>query len=440
MSTRLRRRLTGVGFLVVIALLLWLSMAFYNKDFTSVDWVTLHTGSVGNEMHPDAQVLVHGVQVGEVRTITSSGSGAILKLAMDPDKVGRIPANVTAEMLPTTLFGQRYVDLIIPRQPAAQTLSNGSVIQQDRSKNGIEVETLLNNTLSELTAVQPQDMSITLTAIAQALQGRGAELGRTLVQLNAYLKRFNPDLPALDNDIRQLASVTRIYNQAAPDLVQALNDFAITSRTIIAQQLNLNAMYTNLTQAARNLNSFLNQNSANIIGLSANGLPTLRILARYAPEFPCVLNDLKNFVPNVNRILGAGTNQPGLHVHVNVVQSLGPYAAGKDTPIFGDNSGPHCYPIPFPGVSLNDGASPPAGHGPLTNGSAYSVPAVSTGAATSAGPNSAGQGLSLANSPQEAELINEISAPALGVPAPSLPSWSSVLVGPLYRGRVVRLG
>lgn len=439
MSTRLRRRLTGVGFLVVIALLLWLSMAFYNKDFTSVDWVTLHTGSVGNEMHPDAQVLVHGVQVGEVRTITSSGSGAILKLAMDPDKVGRIPANVTAEMLPTTLFGQRYVDLIIPRQPAAQTLSNGSVIQQDRSKNGIEVETLLNNTLSELTAVQPQDMSITLTAIAQALQGRGAELGRTLVQLNAYLKRFNPDLPALDNDIRQLASVTRIYNQAAPDLVQALNDFAITSRTIIAQQVNLNAMYTNLTQAARNLNSFLNQNSANIIGLSANGLPTLRILARYSPEFPCVLTalDFSHFQRYMNPVLGAGTNQPGLHVHVNVVQSLGPYIAGKDTPIFGDNIGPHCYPTnrPFPGIRLNDGTSPPAGHGPLLSDSAYSVSAARTGATTPAG-----QSLSLAGTPQEAELINEISGLALGVPAPSLPSWSSVLVGPLYRGRVVRLG
>jgi phospholipid/cholesterol/gamma-HCH transport system substrate-binding protein len=435
LGLKARRRLTGVAFLVVIALLLWLSLALYNKDFTSVAWVTLRTGSVGNEMHPDAQVLIHGVQVGEVRAITSNGSGATLKLAMQPGTVSRIPANVTAEMLPTTLFGQRYVDLIMPAHPVAQRLGNGSVIHQDQSKNGIEVETVLNNTLSELTAVQPQSLSITLTAIAEALQGRGTELGRTLVQLNAYLQKFNPDLPALDRDIRQLAAVLHTYGQAAPDIVQALNDFAITGRTIVAEQSNLSAMYTNLTQAAQNLDSFLNQNSSNIIGLSVNGLPTLRILARYSPEFPCTLRDLARFEPNINRVLGAGTSQPGLHVHVNVVRSLGPYVAGRDTPIFGDNTGPHCYPIPFPGVSLNDGASPPAGSGALTNGSAYSVSAAGTAAA-----GGVGQGLSLANSPQEAELINEISAPALGVPASSLPGWSSLLVGPLYRGRVVRLG
>ena len=265
--SRTRHRLIGVAFLAVIGLLIWFSLALYNKQFTPVDTVTLYTGSVGNELHPQAQVLVRGVQVGEVRSITANGNGATLTLAIQPSMSSELPANVTAEMVPTTLFGERYVDLILPATPVEARLTNGSVIHQDESKDAIEVETVLNNLLPELTAVQPQNLSITLTAISQALQGRGTQLGRTLVQLNAYLHRWLPNLPALDNDIRGLVQLTRTYNQAAPDIVQALNNFAVVNQTLVQQEANLSALFSTLTQSNQDLTSFLNQNKGNIIRL-----------------------------------------------------------------------------------------------------------------------------------------------------------------------------
>jgi phospholipid/cholesterol/gamma-HCH transport system substrate-binding protein len=448
--TKARLRLVGVAFLALLGLLIWLSLALYDKQFTPVAMVTLHSDSVGNEMHPGGQVLVRGVQVGEVRSISAEGSGAVLKLAIQPGMVSKLPANVTAVMVPTTLFGERSVDLILPPTPAPARLDNGSVIQQDRSKDAIEVETVLNNLLPELTAVQPQHLSVTLTAIAQALQGRGTKLGRTLVQLNAYLHRFLPNLPALDNDIRELVQVTRTYNQAVPDIVRALNDFTVVNNTLVQQEANLTALLSTLTQSDQDLNTFLRQNQGNIIGLSAHGLATLKTLARYSREFPCVLRELDRFEPDINRVLGAGTSQPGLHVHVNVLEPLGTaqaplgnYLPGKDTPFYGDDLGPHCYPIPFRGIPLNDGASPATARSSSARTSAAGrIPAAasSTTALDSSLPGgSLPGGLSLANSPQENEFVNEISAPALRVPPGSLPGWSSMLVGPLYRGRQVQL-
>lgn len=431
-----RQRLVGLVFLVVIGLLIWLSLALYNKQFTTVDMVTLRTSSIGNELHPEAQVLVRGVQVGEVRSISSSGSGATLQLAIQPNMVHDLPANVTAEMVPTTLFGDRYVDLILPKTPVTARLTNGSVISQDHSKDATELETIINNLEPLLTAVQPQNLSVTLTAISQALQGRGTELGHTLVQLNAYLKKFNPDLPALDTDIRQLVTVTRTYTAAAPDIVQALNDFAVSSQTIAAQQQNLLAGFVNVTAAANDINSFLTANQGNIIGLSVNSEPTLRIFERYSSSFPCTLEDLAKFVPNVNKVLGAGTKQPGLHATVHVVQPLGNaseplgnYQAGKDTPKYGDDLGPHCYSIPFRGITLNDGATPPS------DGSTASTSTTAAGAGSGQGG-----GLTPVNTPAENELINELSGATLGLNPRALPDWSSLLVGPLYRGRVVHLG
>jgi phospholipid/cholesterol/gamma-HCH transport system substrate-binding protein len=433
-QAKVRRRGVGVVFLLVFALLVWLSVALYNKQFTPVAMVTLYTDSVGNEMHPGADVMIRGVQVGEVRQISADGTGARLTLAIQPGMVDQIPANVTAEMVPTTLFGQRFVDLIMPARPTPARLTAGTVIRQDHSADAVELEKVLNNLLPLLRASEPDKLSVTLTALAQGLQGHGRELGQTLVALNAYLAKYNQHLPALDTDIRQLATYARNLNQAAPDLIQALTDFTTTSQTIVAERDSISALYSTVTTAAGDLTAFLDANSANIISLNADSVGTLQILARYSPEFPCVLKDLVNFEPAVNKLLGKGTSQPGLHVQAVVVPPLGPgnigrYVPGQDTPKFGDNLGPHCYSVPFRGITLNDGAAP-------SNAAATSVPQGRLHRATRHAHTTAAQ---LAGSPTESELVRELTGMALGRPAALVPRWGSLLTAPLFRGTTVTL-
>ena len=191
-GVKARRRLVGLAFLMALCLLVWLSIAVYQKRFTDVATVTLRTSSVGNEMHPHADVKLRGRVIGEVRGISADGSGARLRLALQPGALKDVPANVTAQMLPTTLFGERYVALIPPATPSPRRLASGAEIGQDRSANAIELEKVLQNVLPLLTAVRPDKLSATLTAIAQALQGRGEELGQTLVRFDDYLGKTQP--------------------------------------------------------------------------------------------------------------------------------------------------------------------------------------------------------------------------------------------------------
>ncbi|NKZ08964.1 MCE family protein [Actinomadura latina] len=407
------RRLAGVAFLLVPLLLIWLSVAVYDKKFTRVSWVTLETASAGSEMHPHADVKLRGVVVGEVREISSDGGVATLKLAIQPDKVRLLPSNVSAQLLPTTLFGQRFVALIPPAAPTRARLASGSLISQDRSANAIELQRVMDNLYPLLTAVQPAELAATLTAVSQALDGRGAELGQTLVDLDAYLKKINPSLPALNRDIKELVEVSRHYDEAAPEILQALNDFAYTSRSIVDQKANLARLYAAVTDASQDLSDFLHENSGNLIRLSATSRPTLELLREYSPEYPCTLRMLTDFVPVMDKVLGKGTEQPGLHVNVKTLPSKGRYVPGRDRPRYTDRSGPHCYPV--------GGAVKSA---PLN---ADSPVAVAPGA------------LGPPNSPEENRLVNELLAPGLQEVPEALPDWSSVLLGPIYRGAEVRL-
>jgi phospholipid/cholesterol/gamma-HCH transport system substrate-binding protein len=400
-GVKARRRLTGLAFLLVLCLLVWLSIAVYQKRFTDTAMVTLRASSVGNEMHPHADVKLRGRVIGEVRGISADGSGARLRLALQPGALKDVPENVTAQMLPTTLFGERYVALIPPADPTPQRLAAGSEIGQDRSANAIELEKVLQNLMPLLTAVRPDKLSATLTALAQALQGRGEELGQTLVRFNTYLGKLNPQLPELNRDIKELVQVTRLYGEATPDILQALTDFTTTSRTIVDQRANLGELYDSVTNSSRDITEFLRQNSGNIIRLSADSRPTLEKLARYSPSFPCTLKTLSEFVPVVDRALGKGTDQHGLHVTLHVVPSLGKYVPGRDTPVYNAGGGPHCYSVPYSGIPA-DAAD-----------------------------------LGVPNSPGENDLVNELLAPGATTQPRTLPDWSSVLVGPLYRGAEV---
>ncbi|MEV0746450.1 MCE family protein [Streptomyces sp. NPDC050273] len=424
------RRTAGVAFFLVPAVLIWVSVSVYEKDFVHDATVTVRTSSVGNEMHDNADVKLRGVVIGQVRSIAADGEGARLTLAIKPDKLDRVPADVTAQMLPTTLFGERFVALVPPAVPSAQTLRAGAVIPQDRSSNALELEEVLDNVLPLLTAVKPEKLSATLNAVSQALQGRGEKLGDTLVTLDAHLKKFNPQLPTLNEDIKQLVKVSALYADAAPDVLDALNDFTVTSGTVAEQQAELADLYGSTTASARDLTAFLEKNKDNLIRLATSGRPTLETLAKYSSEFPCTLRTIAGFVPAMDKALGKGTDRPGLHVTIKAVPSKGKYVAGKDTPVYNSTGGPHCYSVPYVGRTVptadarttadNSGTADPETIAP------EEVPAADTS-------------LGMPNSPQESRLVNELVAPSLKVRPQALPEWSSVLIGPAFRGVEVKL-
>ncbi|WP_263170778.1 MCE family protein [Streptomyces sp. SCSIO ZS0520] len=404
-----RRRTAGVVFLLVPVLLIWLAVSVYQKDFEDSDEITLLTGSVGNELHRGAEVKLRGVVVGEVRRIDATATGARLTLAMRPGALDQVPAGVSAQMLPTTLFGERFVALVPPARPAGRTLAAGAVIPQDRSRSAVELQEVLDNLLPTLTAVQPHKLSATLTAVSRALSGRGGELGTTLTRLDAHLKKFNPQLPALNEDLRQLVKVSAVYADSAPDIVRALDDLTTTSSTLAEQEAALAATYDGTTRMSEDLTAFLRQNKDTIIRLAATGRPTLALLAEYAPSFPCTLRTLAQFVPAMDKALGKGTDRPGLHVSLTTVPSRGAYRPGADTPVYDSGGGPHCYPVPY----------------------------LKSPVRTPALAEAAGQDLGPANSPQENALVTELLAPTAKKGEQPLPDWSSLLAGPLYRGTEV---
>jgi virulence factor Mce-like protein len=417
LGQKLLLRTYGVVFLLVLALLVGLSVAVYDKAFVDVVHVTLETDRVGNQLAPPADVKLRGIIVGEVRSVRSDGSKASVELALSPPTVGLIPANVRARLLPKTLFGEKYVDLVIPSRPATRRLTEGAVIPQDRSRTAIELETVLDNLLPLLRTIKPAQLNATLSALANALEGRGNQIGENLALVNRYFARLNPELPSLTKDIRGLADVSRIYADAAPDLVRALRNFSVTTQTIAAKQQVYAGFLAGTAGFATTTRSLLEQDGDRIIRLAAVSRPTLELLARYSPEYPCLLQGLAES----NQSLGEAFSHGELHITLEVVLAQDKFRPG-DEPRFDDQSGPNCRglprpPVPNPPTKLDDGTG--------GGNAGRSVPNLLDPSAGEAGTR------------EERMVVNPLLAPVMGTPAADVPDIATLLFGPMARGTAV---
>lgn len=341
MRTKIRLRIQGLAFLLTLALLLGLAVAQYNKVFTDVARVTLETDTIGNQLREASDVKVRGVIVGDVRAVDATADGATVELAIKPEYLDRIPADVTARLLPKTLFGERFVALEIPESPSAETLADGAVIGQDRSENAIELQRVVDDLLPLLQAVEPENLAYTLGAVAEAVRGRGDRLGANLAAVGRYTGELNTVLPDLQADISGLADFADTYESAADDLLGVLDDLAVTSRTLVDQQEQLRRTFTVADRAGTVTAGFLETNERNLISLAESSLPVLGTFAEYSPVYPCLLNGLARSVPLYSEVLG-GDGDPYLDLNLTVtLPPRNPYLPG-DQPAYLDQSGPDC--------------------------------------------------------------------------------------------------
>ncbi|MDI6908519.1 MCE family protein [Nocardioides sp.] len=429
-SPREHRRLlvAGVAFLTVIALLIALSIAIYQKVFDPATTVRIEADRAGLQLAKFGDVRLHGALVGQVRSVSQDGDQAVITVALQPDEAKRIPENVSVRILPTTLFGQKFISLVTPADPSPTSLADGDVIPADRVETNVELSRILANLFPLLRAVRPADLNATLNALATALSGRGEQLGETMDRLDDYLGEIDDHLPTLRADLVKLADVADTYDLAAPDLLGVLRDLTTTGRTVIDNKAQLGAFFGDLQGLADTSTRVLRENSTNLIRVGQVTEPMLRLLAVYSPELPCLLQGAARYAPRLARTFEG--NQVKQYIEFGTAQYR-PYDE-RDRPTYGEvGHGPWCLGLPHPKVpappiALDQGSDmdehPPDSPLPTQLSGLGRVGADYSGTAG------------------ERQVVNALLAQLTGRPADSYGSLGSLLYGPVVSSPAAAAG
>jgi phospholipid/cholesterol/gamma-HCH transport system substrate-binding protein len=440
-------KVLGIIFIVLCLVAVWLTYAIFTKKFSDYDEVKVETTTIGLQLPERADVKIRGVLVGQVLDMSANADGAQLTLGLYPSQVDTIPDNVTASIVPKTLFGEKYVSLIVPDKPAAQHIEAGATIT--RTHVSTEVEKVLSDLYPLLRTVDPGELNMTLNAIATALEGRGDELGQNLETIDAYLKKLNPEIPALVEDLRLTAQVSDTYSDVLPQVGDILHNTVITTGTLEDRSKKLNALLNDVADFSDTTKSFLDANGDNLIQLGNVSQAQLQVLARYSTEFPCLLGGLVNGGAREAEAFRNFT----LHIVLETLPNQPRGYTPADKPVLGDDRGPACLHLPNPPWNQEnpvtrqpdfiDGVNTPTGKGTDRVGASYGATsgrATSGQAAAQQDEQLGGFGTGYPGTPQETDLINQLLAPSLGTAADQVPDLGALLLGPAVRGATVSIG
>lgn len=346
-----------------------------------------------------AAVEYKGVVVGKIISVETKEQLSTVTLRIYDRQAAGIPKTAMVRVLPRTLFGDQYIQLIPPETDGGPALEDGDVLRADMSKDTIQLYQAYVRLTELLQQVKPAEIATALGAMAQLLDGRGEKFGRMIDQLYDVTGDVPELLGLIDDGMDVATTLSEQLAAATPDGIRAIRNAIALSETIVAEKDTLRRMLAAGTSITGEGERFFADNTVRFVELMNASGPVIDALAEIPQGVP-------NTIRSARRLLTAGipafSTGPWFKIRANL-QGTEPnsYVAPRDCPRYPGLAGPNC-----------GGSARAASYG----GTSGSV-----------------------GSPQERETLRELARRAPGGSALSddADGLLGLLVGPLVRGTQV---
>jgi phospholipid/cholesterol/gamma-HCH transport system substrate-binding protein len=316
---------------------IWLCSASFAGTLSSYVPVTLTSDRSGLVMDSGAKVKLRGVEVGTVADVSPGLQSVRLTLHLFPDQIRYIPANVGAQIRATTIFGAKYVDLIYPSKPVSQHISAGAVLA---SRNvSTEVNTVFESLVHVLRKIDAPKLNAVLSAIADAVRGRGERIGEATTAANHVLTEINPRMTTLQQDWRALTGATDAYSTAAQDILNTLDAASTTSTTVTNHASDLDTLLLNAIGFAQAGIDLLGPNRDTLVNTVNTLRPTADLLMKYQPELTCLLTGAKAYLDHGGYDAFGGDGRTEI-IDATFLAGSDPYRYPDNLPIVAAKGGP----------------------------------------------------------------------------------------------------
>lgn len=339
------KRIAGAGLALFIVVVVALSLLLFARAFDNRVPLTVRSDRAGLVMEADAKVRSRGVEIGNVTDIRQEFDGATLEIEVEPSALEAIPANSLVTIGSNTVFGAKSVDFEPPAVPDATPLAAGAVVQT--SSVTTEVNTLFQDLSDLLGAIEPEKLNATLGAISRAVDGRGERVGRTIVDLRAYLDEINPQIETLQRDLAKGSRVANLYADVTPDIMRVLDSGTDVGANILNNQARFEQLLASAIGTGETGRVLLEENGDELVKSLSDLRASTSLLYEYSPMLTCLIVGLNQGVEGATSAFG-GKDQPGLVFKNGFQQGARAYEYPRDLPKVNASTGPNCYGLPFP--------------------------------------------------------------------------------------------
>lgn len=253
-----------------------------------------------SNIQPNSRVRVGDVTVGHVSKIELEGAHALVTMQLNGDV--ELPANATANIGLTTIFGSLHIELAPPvGQEARGRLAGGALIPLSRSTASPTPEQTLAALSLMLNGGGVGQAGDITEALSSAFRGREQDLRSLLEQSEKFISNVDEqsgDIIAATDSLNDLVGTFAAQQPVLDRAVQTIPDALAV----------LNGQQNNLVDAADQLGKFsalttdtVNKSKANLVAELQQVGPVLESLANAGPALTRSLGVLPTYpFPNAN--------------------------------------------------------------------------------------------------------------------------------------------
>ena len=215
-----------------------------------------------NNLFEGSDVRILGVPKGQVLTLTPKGADVVALIEMQPDI--ELPADVQAAVAPTSLLGERFVQLDRP-YTGGPKLEDGDVIPLERTSVGVDIDEVLASFEQFLEGLDEETLADLVDVLVATLEGQGEGLNQLLDQGSdtvAVLRRSSDDL---NTAVSQLAELNTTVATRDEELGRLFGELSVVMRTIADEGPQIIEGMRNLRRLTNELRPLVSDHSDQLV-------------------------------------------------------------------------------------------------------------------------------------------------------------------------------
>lgn len=234
------------------------------------------------QIFPGNSVRVLGVTVGRVVDVRVTSEAAEVDIRIDDPGV-KLPADVSATLVPVSLLGERYVQLFPAYEGGPEF--EGDLLAMDRTSVPAEQDELLRGMQDYFGALDPDKVSAFVSNAATILEGNGEGLNRLIEEGSDVLTTLARKKDSLVGLITNLNTLTLSLSTRQDSIARLIGTYNVVVSTLNDNRAALEGTIQGLNAASVELASLLTEQrnplAANVKSLTR----AFRTLSRNATSF-----------------------------------------------------------------------------------------------------------------------------------------------------------
>ena len=229
-------------------------------------------------IYSNFSVTLNGVQVGTVRSVSLTPTGAKVNMAINPGV--KVPGDVAAEIEIANTLGEQQIDLVPQHGGTAPALKAGAQIPVAPGGAPADIGQVIATATQFLAAIPVDNLNTLLHETAVALNGNSANVHTIITSGTQFADEFLAFQQAFKSLLASAPPVLDTVTASSPQLTSALANTAALLNVLTNQQSN----FLSLLDTGAGSTQLLNQ-----------------LIVAERPNLACVVHDLGGLTTNLSQ-------------------------------------------------------------------------------------------------------------------------------------------